>query len=91
MSEATSIESTLSEDRHFPPPAAFAAQANIKSVEEYKALMATDSHRLVNKYNAWLNKRDRDNGATKKTQTPSSERLRAGLGVYYFENGVIED
>ena len=36
--EATSIESTLSEDRHFPPPAEFAAQAHLKSVQEYKAL-----------------------------------------------------
>jgi len=38
MSEATSIESTLSEDRHFPSPAEFASQAHLKSVEDYKAL-----------------------------------------------------
>jgi len=39
MSESSSnIESTLSEDRHFPPPADFAAQAHIKSLAEYKAL-----------------------------------------------------
>ena len=38
MSEATSIESTLSEDRHFPPPAEFAAQAHLGSMEAYEAL-----------------------------------------------------
>ena len=38
MSEAASIESTLSEDRRFPPPPAFAAQAHIGSVEQYRAL-----------------------------------------------------
>jgi len=38
MSEATSIQSTLTEDRHFPPPPAFAAQAHIKSVQQYQAL-----------------------------------------------------
>ncbi|MEM6257501.1 MAG: acetate--CoA ligase, partial [Planctomycetota bacterium] len=38
MSESTRIESTLSEDRRFPPPAAFSARANIKSVEAYQEL-----------------------------------------------------
>jgi len=38
MSESSNIESTLSEDRHFPPPAEFAAQAHIKSVDEYESL-----------------------------------------------------
>jgi acetyl-CoA synthetase len=32
------VESVLSESRHFPPPADFAAQANIKSFEEYDRL-----------------------------------------------------
>ncbi|MBX2850263.1 MAG: acetate--CoA ligase [Phycisphaeraceae bacterium] len=38
MSESSNIESTLSEDRHFPPPAEFAQQAHLKSVDGYKAL-----------------------------------------------------
>ena len=32
------IESTLRENRVFPPPAEFAAKAHIKSLEEYEAL-----------------------------------------------------
>lgn len=56
-------------------------------VDEFKALMATDAHRLINKYNAWLNKRDRDNNA----EATEGEHLRAGLGVYYFENKVEPD
>ncbi|MEM6257873.1 MAG: acetate--CoA ligase [Planctomycetota bacterium] len=38
MSESSSIESTLSEDRRFPPPADFAAQAHLRSTGEYEAL-----------------------------------------------------
>ena len=34
------LESTLREDRIFPPPPEFAAKANIKSLEEYEALYA---------------------------------------------------
>ena len=38
MAEATGIRSVAGESRKFPPPAAFAAQAHIKSLEEYDAL-----------------------------------------------------
>ncbi len=38
MSEPTAIESILSETRVFPPPAEFAANAHIKSFEEYERL-----------------------------------------------------
>jgi acetyl-CoA synthetase len=38
MSESSNIESTLSEDRHFPPPPEFADQAHLGSMEQYKAL-----------------------------------------------------
>ncbi|MDI1240678.1 MAG: acetyl-coenzyme A synthetase N-terminal domain-containing protein, partial [bacterium] len=38
MSEQIAIESTLSEDRVFPPPAEFAANAHIKSFEEYEQI-----------------------------------------------------
>ena len=34
----SSIESALAEDRHFPPPAGFAAQAHVGSMEQYEAL-----------------------------------------------------
>jgi len=34
------LESTLREDRVFPPPPEFAATAHIKSLEEYEALYA---------------------------------------------------
>ena len=40
MSEPTAIESVLTEDRVFPPPADFAANAHIKSFEEYEQLYA---------------------------------------------------
>ena len=38
MGSGESITSVLQESRHFPPPAAFQAQANIKSEEEYLKL-----------------------------------------------------
>jgi acetyl-CoA synthetase len=38
MSEASNIESTLTENRHFAPPAEFAEQAHVKSMDEYEAL-----------------------------------------------------
>lgn len=38
MSEPIAIESTLSEDRVFQPPAEFAANAHIKSFEEYERI-----------------------------------------------------
>ena len=40
MSEPIAIESTLNETRVFPPPPEFAANAHIKSFEEYEALYA---------------------------------------------------
>ncbi|PYS97765.1 MAG: acetate--CoA ligase [Acidobacteria bacterium] len=38
MSDSSSIESVLHESRMFPPPADFAANAHVKSFEEYKRL-----------------------------------------------------
>ncbi|RMF84186.1 MAG: acetate--CoA ligase [Planctomycetota bacterium] len=38
MPHADAIESRLSEDRTFPPPVDFAAQAHVKSMDEYEAL-----------------------------------------------------
>ena len=38
MSENTNIESILTENRSFPPPATFSAQANISSEEQYQEL-----------------------------------------------------
>ncbi len=40
MSESTSIESVLTEERVFTPPAGFAADAHIKSFAEYEGLYA---------------------------------------------------
>jgi acetyl-CoA synthetase len=39
-SSTTNIESTLNEQRVFPPPAEFSARAHIKSMEEYERLRA---------------------------------------------------
>jgi len=38
MSDPTGIESVLIEDRVFPPPAEFAAKAEIKSFAEYERI-----------------------------------------------------
>ncbi|MCG3181803.1 MAG: Acetyl-coenzyme A synthetase [Phycisphaerae bacterium] len=38
MSQAQSIESILKEDREFPPPAGFSADAHVKSLAEYEKL-----------------------------------------------------
>ncbi len=38
MSDTSNIESTLTEDRHFPPSPDFAAQAHIKSTAQYEKL-----------------------------------------------------
>ena len=38
MSSGNSIEGVLHETRSFPPPEEFAAQANIKSEEEYQQM-----------------------------------------------------
>ncbi|MBK8302236.1 MAG: acetate--CoA ligase [Chloracidobacterium sp.] len=40
MSDQTAIESVLNEDRIFPPPADFAANAHISSFEEYERIYA---------------------------------------------------
>ena len=40
MSDQTAIESVLTEERVFPPPPEFAANAHIKSFEEYETLYA---------------------------------------------------
>ncbi|HRI03247.1 MAG TPA: acetate--CoA ligase [Pyrinomonadaceae bacterium] len=40
MTDQTAIESVLHEDRIFPPPADFAANAHIKSFEEYERIYA---------------------------------------------------
>ncbi|MGB2753334.1 MAG: acetate--CoA ligase [Pyrinomonadaceae bacterium] len=40
MTDQTAIESVLNEDRIFPPPVDFAANAHIKSFEEYEQLYA---------------------------------------------------
>src|SRR5689334_24136337 len=45
MATTPSIESVLQEDRVFPPPAAFAAGASVKSMADYEAMarLAADS------------------------------------------------
>jgi acetyl-CoA synthetase len=40
MADKEAIESVLSETRSFPPPAAFSAEARVKSMAEYEALYA---------------------------------------------------
>ena len=60
-----------------------------KTVKEFKALCEQDSHRLINKYNAWLSERDQDNpdGSIPNAQN-STNRFRAGLGIYYIEDFI---
>ncbi|ARU59002.1 hypothetical protein OLMES_5015 [Oleiphilus messinensis] len=62
-----------------------------ETVQEFKKMCEQDAHQLMNKYNAWLAERDLDNPKVKRDPaSTSTERLRAGLGVYYFEDLFVE-
>ncbi len=60
-----------------------------ETVTEFKALCEQDSHRLINKYNAWLSERDQDSLDHLSPQiNVNDDPHRAGLGIYYFEDSM---
>ncbi len=56
-------------------------------IEEFRALSAKQSQQLLEQLDAWLAKRDRDVSPT----TKGTGRVRAGIGVYYFEEHSDKD
>ena len=56
-------------------------------IEEFRALSAKQSQQLLEQLDAWLSKRDRDVSPT----TKGTGRVRAGIGVYYFEDRSEKD
>ncbi|MGB0849140.1 MAG: DUF6502 family protein [Thiolinea sp.] len=58
----------------------------LEAVEQFRAMARTESQNLLIKLNSWLVKHDRDSnpGAS------GTGRLRAGVGIHYFEESMIE-
>lgn len=61
-----------------------------ETVEEFKKFSREESKVLLLKLNAWLAERDglKTDLETEKDNANASEELRAGLGIYYFEENV---
>ncbi len=57
-----------------------------ETVDTFKAMSQKDAHELLNKLNGWLAQHD----GKFSNENSSSDRYRAGLGIYYFEE-KIED
>jgi len=58
-----------------------------EAIREFQSLASKRGRDLLEEFNAWLAARDRDSN-------PDSEgtgRVRAGFGVYYFEDGSSEE
>jgi hypothetical protein len=58
-----------------------------EAIEEFKALASKRGRDLLEEFNVWLAERDRD---TNPDSTGTS-RVRAGLGIYYFEEDSDEE
>ena len=58
-----------------------------ESVAEFKALAGERGHDLLEEFNTWLAKRDRDTNP----DSNGTGRVRAGLGIYYFEDSNPEE
>lgn len=56
-------------------------------LKEFRAFSRKQSEMLLMKLNKWLAKYDRD---TSDTVSTDGDRMRAGVGVYYFENEFEE-
>jgi len=82
MSDSTAIESILNESRMFPPPADFAANAHVKSFEEYERIYAEAA---ADPLHGALEKRVLDH------QPGSAEMLRElhDFGAFYLHQNYI--
>jgi hypothetical protein len=70
-------------DRRFQRKVAY-DNLPVEHIAEFRRLAARENQKLLLKLNAWLARHDRD-------ATPGLEgtgRLRAGVGIYYFEEAV---
>lgn len=56
-------------------------------VEQFRRMAAYENQQLLLRLNAWLSDHDRDSNKAIK----GSERRRVGVGVYYFENAVLQN
>ena len=55
-----------------------------EAVEKFRALSADDAQALIERMDAWLSMRDRD----VNPRVRGHGRVRAGLGIYYFEEDL---
>lgn len=55
-----------------------------EAVEEFRALSAKGSQRLLEQFDAWLAQHDRD----VNREAAGSGRVRAGVGIYFFEEDL---
>jgi len=57
------------------------------AVAQFRQMAAQDSMDLLLKFNDWLAQHDRDHQTTQPANhlTDTTERLQAGVGIYYFE------
>jgi hypothetical protein len=57
------------------------------AVEEFRNLSAAQAQQLLEQFDGWLAKRDRD----VNPNVEGSGRIRAGVGIYYFEEDLESD
>ena len=60
-------------------------------VKKFKSLSNKESQKLLNHLNNWLAKHDHDHLDKKKLGKQSGKMIRAGLGIYYFEDKIFQE
>ncbi len=58
----------------------------LEAVEQFRNMANKDCQALLIKFNSWLVKHDRDSNPT----VSGTGKIRAGVGLYYFEENTIE-
>lgn len=71
------------EERHFQRKVSY-DNLPTEALPQFKQLVNTDAMALLLKLNTWLAQQDRDHNP----EASGSGRMRAGLGIYYFEEPV---
>lgn len=59
----------------------------VEAIPALRKLASESGHELLEEMNAWLAKRDRDSNP----QSEGTGRVRAGIGVYYFEDNLDQE
>ncbi len=57
-----------------------------EAVEKFRALSAAQAQQLLERLDSWLAQHDRD----ANPEVKGTERVRAGIGIYYFEENLRE-